>query len=339
MMPGVKSQLSLINSIIELKDFKSVGRSLSNAKYIYSTFKVGAAKVKLYSAAFLKKESVLARLRRTFSPSYGPTLAEVTHTAADGYLQAKFNVLPLLSDISGVKTALDTVRPQVDKLLTGEGKVHTSHFTDWWSNPSLGYDIADSFYAPNQYPAYVSNGSGTRFAVYGGSEEVYKVIRKVDVHRAVFRAHMKYKYSFDRWQREYALFYGLMDSLGWNLNPAILWNAIPWSFTIDWLVGVNRWLDDRKVLNLQPQVNILNYMWSCKRGRTVLSGLQSYQNLPAGHEPSLVQLPDVNETLFQRGVDIPKLSWLVSSSGLSATEFSLGAALAITRRKPRKRRV
>lgn len=41
--------------------------------------------------------------------------------------------------------------------------------------------------------------------------------------------------------------YGLLDSLGFELNPRIVWDALPFSFVIDWFFGVGNWLNRFKI--------------------------------------------------------------------------------------------
>ncbi|DAD50605.1 maturation protein [ssRNA phage Gerhypos.1_37] len=40
---------------------------------------------------------------------------------------------------------------------------------------------------------------------------------------------------------------GFLDSLGFELNPQIVWDAIPFSFVVDWFVGVGDWLSQFKI--------------------------------------------------------------------------------------------
>jgi hypothetical protein len=39
----------------------------------------------------------------------------------------------------------------------------------------------------------------------------------------------------------------LLDSLGFELNPRIIWDAIPFTFVIDWFFGVGSWLERFKI--------------------------------------------------------------------------------------------
>jgi hypothetical protein len=149
-----------------------------------------------------------------------------------------------------------------------------------------------------------------------------------------FHAQVEYNYHFTRFQTEHAQLLGMMDSLGINMNPAIIWNALPWSFVIDWFIGVSRWLDDRKVLNMEPTINISRFLWSWKVARNIrVSAMRTggTYNRP----PNLVTLREMTETAYRRDTSLLHSNSLIAS-GLSNKELSLGVALLIPsyRRRP-----
>jgi hypothetical protein len=157
-----------------------------------------------------------------------------------------------------------------------------------------------------------------------------RCVRYAIVEQAEFHAEIEYNYNFTRFEVENARLLSIMDTLGVNLNPAIIWNAIPWSFVIDWLINVGKFLDGLKISNMEPTVNITQFLWSTKVRRRVRCYLEPN---PASAQKIVIQktyLPDLYETAYRRGVELPTESSILSS-GLSYKEFSLGAALAITR--------
>jgi hypothetical protein len=68
---------------------------------------------------------------------------------------------------------------------------------------------------------------------------------------------------------------GLLDSLGFELNPRIIWDALPFTFVIDWFFGVGSFLDRYRVDALELPVvladsfiqyeEILNIEWTWLR--------------------------------------------------------------------------
>lgn len=56
-----------------------------------------------------------------------------------------------------------------------------------------------------------------------------------------------------------------MDALGLNWNPATLWDATPFTFVVDWFIGIGDWLDKFKQNNIDTSVTILDSCYSIKR--------------------------------------------------------------------------
>jgi len=163
--------------------------------------------------------------------------------------------------------------------------------------------------------------------------------RVVNEQATKFHAELQFNYIYTGYQLEHARVLSLLDAVGVNLNPAIIWNAIPWSFVVDWVFGVSRWLNEQRIGLMEPKVNILQYLWSVKRDRTIY--LSSTVKCPSVFGTGLtfpassITHPEVRETAYRRVAGLPSAS-SIQSSGLSLREFSLGAALGITRRPHRK---
>jgi hypothetical protein len=306
LLPLIKAELSVLNSIIELKDLKTIDHTL---------------------------ESIVQTGRRLFldvkiKANPGATLRSLLRSSADGYLQEKFNILPLLSDLAGIHSALSATRGRINALVAGQGQTQTRHFAATVDVPSNLVEDK-TFYSPQPLGGYA-------YACAVPNGVVSYARRYVYVDKAQFHAEMRYNYNYNAYQLENAQLLGLLDALGFNLNPAIIWNSIRWSFVIDWVLGVSRWLDDRKVLNMEPVINIQDYLWSVTYRRRVLVsrvleretvfhdiGGNEYAKDTQGPLGSMV------ETAYRRTAGLPTVS-SITSSGLSLTEFSLGAALVIT---------
>lgn len=348
MLPDVKAELSSINSIIELKDFKSLPHTITNLLSLTRNFDARNASIlhALTSAATSSKARVsrrtrlngaYARIRNSFA-THGSTFREVLGGAADGYLQSAFNLLPTFQDIVGVYTALSGLYKQVSNLLGSQGKVLKKHY-------SFRY-LPTSLYAPPQdvlwsqtlgdYAGYRNGPGPNDFGCYLASYG-YGLTREVILEESVFHAEILYSYEYSKLQNEHARLFTLLDSLGVNLNPRIIWNAIPWSFVVDWVINVNRWLDDRKILNMEPKVSISQYLWSLKQRRRVRLFLFKGGPLYGNAYEAATYLPDLFESTYRRDISVPNHDSLVGS-GLSSSELSLGVALAITRKKPLRNR-
>lgn len=297
MLPSIKSELSIINSIIELKDFASLPNMIKQ------------------SWKLLNKRNI--------------PLRSIFRSGSEGYLQAQFNILPLLSDIRGIYTALVRIEKRIRALVNGAGQPRKRHFTVRFEEGSQDVEFSEPMYLfrqPGDFPA--------AFIQYSA----ITLERTVNPISCTFHAEIDYNYNFSRFQTEHAQLLGLLDALGFNLNPAIIWNAIPWSFVVDWLIGISRWLDKRKTLNMEPTLNVRRYLWSIKRER-IVSVRKLITNIGSSYVPSSsspVLMPTVFETSYRRVVGIPA-SISPIASGLNIRELSLGAALWIAKRKRSRR--
>lgn len=332
----IKSELSLVNSLIELKDFKSLPANLAKLRGICQTL-VGVVK---YRSKDLSTS--LRRIRATFSRDT-PTMREVLGGGSKAYLTHQFALKPLLSDISSFSRALSQTQRRINDLIVRRGKRQYKHFTKrvyladsqyYASDKTQQVSLVDGQFAGAEYPPGF-NG------VYRKHFGAFKFLRAVQPEQvAEFHAQIEYNYNFTRFQIENAQTLGLQDALGLQLNPAIIWNALPWTFVLDWVINVSRWLDDRKVLNLEPKINITRYLWSYKTTRRTRLSLKGVPFFPpsAGHVMPEVHLPDLWETTYRRQVEMPEQTSLLATTGLSLKELSLGVALAITQRHRTHRR-
>jgi hypothetical protein len=293
MLPGIKPQLSLVNSIIELKDFKKL------------------------PATIIRLKSMIKR---------STTLRKILGGSADAYLQKEFNIMPLLSDISGFRRALINTSKQVKNLLDLEGKRLTRHYyrglessypnVALTPNPNIYTYISPSISVDGVYQVNSLNGT-------------FKAYRKVTCDKARFHGEIQYSYYLTQFQRENATILGLADALGVNLNPSIIWNAIPWSFVVDWVIGIGRWLDQFKVRNLEPVTVIHRYLWSIEVKRSTEISVETNLGVATLPKP-MVRASKHFESAYRRDLYNVGLS-TITSSGFSLKEFTLASALGLSR--------
>jgi hypothetical protein len=319
MWPAVKPRLSIPNTLYELKDFRSLPRTLNG---IAQFGLKGAGKQRLKNIATASYRRQLSRSARGIVRSAGRNTREGVRTVSDAYLQKEFNVGPLLSDIAGLFLGVQRVADEMYKLLYDAERPQKRYFRytfDEFKPESTLYYNYNPIEGQN-WPWYGS---------YCTTESAYK--------QSVFNAEMRFSYYYSAFRIEYARVLSLLDSIGVNLNPAIIWNAIPWSFVIDWVIGVSRWLDQFKIRAFEPVVNILGFCWSIKRERWIRSHYEVGQNWHRLHH-QVVQMPDVREVAYRRHVGLPALSSF-TTSGISLHELVLGAALGLTRRRKHRKKV
>jgi hypothetical protein len=297
MLPGLKNELSALNSLLELKDFKTLPRSLGRWGELLDTL-----------------------------PRNLKTLREHLRGGADGYLQAKFNVLPLLSDLTGIRAVVSDTERRVNDLLSREGVPRQRHWTFKWRE---FLDATDQTSAPYFI-----------FGPYRMKDEKTAAYlkRSVQYSDTVFHCEIEYNYNFTQYQREHARMLSYLDGLGVNFNPQIIWNAIPWSFVVDWVINVSQWLKQFKVAWMEPQLNIRRSLWSVKRERRIDTSKHVFSLRPDLFQISPSgSLPRVTESSYRRQNYVVGRSSL-EASGLTANEVSLGAALVIAQSRRRTKR-
>lgn len=127
---------------------------------------------------------------------------------------------------------------------------------------------------------------------------------------------------------------GVLDSLGFELNPAIVWNAIPFSFVIDWLVNVGSYLDRFKVDTLELPVEIVDTYLQYKEDIRFESNSQITFNR-TDFAPWIRSGSWVFESRFFHRLPIRPEPAIFSSldwKGPSANQLLLGASLIIANR-------
>jgi hypothetical protein len=276
MLPGIRPRLSLPNTLYELKDFKSLPTTLMRIK------------------------NVLVSIIRAKA-----SLRSLFRSSADGYLQAQFNLLPLLKDISGIRAALVNVSRELNYLRSNAGKRLTTH----WS-----CDLSDS------YPNVTTNKSNALSTAMVPTALVSR--RHVQYSARKFCATLDYSFNVKNLSGLSDETAALLDAFGVFWSPAIIWNALPWSFVVDWVISVSKWLDRFKTRNLEPVTNIHQYCWSINVRREILCSV--------GYT-TLLDVRRVTEHAYKRVVTIPDYGRAFQTSGINSREFILAAALGLSR--------
>jgi len=306
MLPSIKADLSLVNAIIELKDFKRLPGLISRLHEIVP-----------FIRSLLKRKNNPLR-----------TFRDLMRVPAETYLTYQFALAPLFDDINGAFAACARYQAQISDLISREGKLQTRHFSYGWQEFPQSLNETSTSQGLDQ-PGYILTDPLT----------TWKQKRRTIAEATKFHAEIQFNYNFTEYQRTHAYALGLLDRLGVNLNTQIIWNALPWSFVVDWIIDVNRFLGYYgRSKNMEPVINIHQYLWSVKRKRTIYIDMVAQTTSPYVHDSyvagSIVPLPVVTETAYRRQVGLPGYSSL-TSSGLSPKELSLGAALVFVRGKYR----
>lgn len=291
MWPGIPPSMSLLNSIYELKDFRRLPKRVTKLK------------------------ETLVKLKKSFKSKGSLPLKELAHQLTSGHLEYVFNLKPIISDVVAIMAAMRTVDKKLKGLINNQRKWRIRHFRVPITTDSPDFETKLYRDFPNHWgmPSY---------------DGVIEVSRSVSDCNAWFHCMMEYNYYYPSYQAESARLRAYLDYFGVNLNPAIIWNAIPYSFVVDWVLGVSSWLNQFAHANLEPVIDIRRCLYSVKRTRKVTVLVKPGQGLYEGAVLPTRRLiaAQVKEKSYIRNPFTPTISSL-QVSGLNSNELSLIGSL------------
>jgi hypothetical protein len=297
MMPSIRGGFSGLNDAIELKDLKSLPRTKKSVEALGERL-----------GLFLADKSRWGR-----KPLYR-LARDAAKGAADVILQFKFNVWPTLNDLAKGQASLKRIDAQLKKLVhDADRPIHRRYIRGITEN--MGHGTKDVYNIMNSDNPYYCGGTHYQ--------------RLTNVGLSLFCATMDYSYKLPSMTSQELRTLALADYFGLQLNPAIIWNAIPWSFVVDWTIGVGQWLDQFSINNIRPVVFIRRFCASVHVERQIRTYLTPNWN--SIHEGGSALCSEVIERAYKRVAHYPDLYSSIVSSGISPSEFILASSLAATR--------
>ena len=302
MWPEIKAQLSVINSILELKDFKHLPKLLKQTQGSLNSL-----------LSFMKCQGLLAMLKqRKFKKL---TLKQLVEVITGQHLNYMFAVAPLVSDLNAIRRVITKADQQINNLLEQEGKDLTSHFSA--NIPLSQFEKTGDF-----------GGS-----YWQGSKWYQHKIQTLMPEDAKYTALMRYQYVLPKMLREHARVLGWLDAFGINFNPAIIWNAIPFSFVVDWISNVGKAVDSYKGSLLAPIVSIEGFCHSLSYKLEDEIWIYPYRSQciagEADYEWSAAAALWSHRTrrVYVRRTAVPDLFTTIHGAEFSTTEITLAASL------------
>lgn len=251
------------------------------------------------------------------------SLLPILLASADVFLQQEFNIKPLLGDIEGVRDAIKSHRERINKFLAGEAEIKVSNYN---SHLKSYYRDSQEYSGGPGYYIVPTLEAGRPGRIDGFCQSW----RQVKYAKAAFHAEMEYSYYLSEWQRQNAFLLSFLDRLGVMFDPAIVWNAIPYTFLIDWVIDVNRFLSSYRTSNMEPFVLVHRWLWSQHVVRTVTGTCKCNSSLIGVRAPKLTTCI-MTEDAYIRGTDKLNVAAALTGSGINSKEFVLASALTSTR--------
>jgi hypothetical protein len=246
MQPRLDEGNSLVNFVLELKDLKHMNP-------------VGSIKRIIKGRPALVALSGGRSSRRRF-------VKELTSRLNGAALNASFGIAPFVRDIVSIYDELTTLSAKLARLKRGAGKVQTRHYKRVIPvSPGVFPDnkwTSEGAFAGFNWPTNFKNdtllGSGVR-------DKVFIAHKGRWILRPVYHATWSYIYTLDSMSDIEETIRTHLDALGVRLDPGIVWDAIPFSFVIDWVVDVSGFLHSFARNNYPIHINsgdfIHSYAW------------------------------------------------------------------------------
>lgn len=222
---------------------------------------------------------------------------------ANGHLNLSFGWRPFLSDVQRIFNSLKDFRKKVRELQKNSKIPQRRHYRRYVDIATLPLDLIVASDGPNA------------------------VVREVDwIQKPIYVATVNYIYVLPDMSDPLNQVAAFLDSVGVQLDASIVWNAIPYSFVVDWFFNVGEWIGKLRADNLKIPATVTGFCHSLKweyRSRYIYSSSPTATNLG----DKMVLLADREVLRYIRRRDIP--SW-----GLDLTvrtpnwgQLALGASL------------
>lgn len=159
--------------------------------------------------------------------------ASLVKNVAGLHLNYKFGWKPTMGDLSALIDSLVNLRSAIKRFEDSLGTIVKK----------MTSPVNDSFYASGSF-AWPSAGSTTTWRATGK--------RQISAYAAYAPQPLAVMGGADKILR------GIIDSLGFELNPRIIWDALPFTFVVDWFFGVGSWLERFKVDALELPIHLVD---------------------------------------------------------------------------------
>lgn len=250
-------------------------------------------------------ELIELRLLLRFFRQYGPEahtvadqLRDVLKKVSEGHLTWAFGIRPFIGDLQEIWNTLFNYEKRLKDFLARRNKPQKRFYSESGEDKGTDADSYDGTYL---------------FSITSESEWSVKWKRV---------ATMSYTYDCADIQTRIDKLKALRDMLGLRFTPSVIWEAIPFSFVVDWFLGVGKFLESIENDLIVPDVIITDYSVSYKSsisahvnctfnqggysGPAITHGLRWYERRRA--------LPDTGGTPL-------------SLSGLGPNQLALSASL------------
>jgi hypothetical protein len=247
MMPKVNSGVSLINSLIELKDLKRAN-PIGSVKRIFRKYPE-LNKLRTPKERKRFKKELVTRLN-------------------NAHLNAAFGIAPFVRDVVNIYDELVSLPSRLAALKANAEKRLVAHYRRVLPDVDGRPARTAWKYATSDLTVSWQNTLKSDCLMAGGLRPTISLTRRCRwVKRPTYHASLRYQYSVPKVDDATAYAQLALDRLGVRLDPSIVWNAIPFTFLVDWVFDVGGYLGTFARDNYQIDVKVREFMHSIAYSR------------------------------------------------------------------------
>jgi hypothetical protein len=226
-------------------------------------------------------------------------------------LAYQFAVRPTISDAKRLVDLMDSYKRRLSQLITEADKLQKRHY----SRLVDGYNLPSEIVVSDQ-----SNWNDNK---------VWR--RAVWLSRPRYRATMVFTYDASKLRTMLGQIDNLLHALGVQKVASIIWEAIPYSFVVDWFVNVGDMIASAEAQLLEPlPILVHDFSASLKLSyKTRLEIVISHLVLPAFYVRSDLAWREF--TTYERRRDFPSLWDSLSARLPNLNQVGLGSSLIVMR--------
>lgn len=255
-----------------------------------------------------------------------PKIDGFLHTISGGYLNLQFGWLPMLQDIRNFLGAADAVRRRIAVLKSMYNKVTDLHFGD------------EDFYHPPISTPPSKNSRDVSITIPADLSHPGRIPEYsfMDSYSADFHCKLKVFSTVSGLDEVDSFLKAMLTSLGFMNAPRVLWNAMPWSWLIEWFVKCGRLLDKFDNQPFPGSISVLESGYSIKETALFQVGAWLPRSLAEVIPPTQIAFTPCTTFFLQRYTrysGLPLSGSLFNSGELSTFQKSILVALLEQRRK------
>lgn len=240
----------------------------------------------------------------------------LTKTASNNFLAFEFGVLPFISDIKAILSLSTAVEKRLKHLIETAGSSTRLSF-----NRSTVHDEPATFWKALGDPNHVNTTSS------GIDLEFVR-----STARSEFHCGAQLFQDLKDLSDALATMKALSASGGFNHPARVIWNAIPYSFVVDWFFHVGKLLDSLSVQPFGGTYDVSAVMYSIKT-ESHWRVFQNFSNgTPADNAYNRQDIGYVNAESYIRRLGFPAQSLFLTNGALTPMQLALSVAMLEQRR-------